>query len=180
MTNNTYPDLSAVDNIYRQNKAIMDAAAEADRTKAMDKLIAGDADLYDALDGLMAHEPDHPDALWQNARDALQNASARIKGDKDRANQSSAPTDLVTAAKVVVGIWAMDRNRETERMDKAIHRLSAAIDLTPPLLDKGADVTNKLVELAHQYLSDLRYPPSADSKERRIERIEAVLKEIVP
>ncbi len=35
-----------------------------------------------------------------------------------------------------------------------------------------------LTELAHQYLSDLRYPPSPDSKERRIERIEAVLKEV--
>ena len=34
-----------------------------------------------------------------------------------------------------------------------------------------------LTELAHQYLSDLRYPPVPDSRDRRIERIEAVLKE---
>ena len=180
MTDNTYPDLNAVDNIYRQNKAIMDAAAKADRTKAMDALIAGDADLYDALDGLMAHKPDYADTLWQNASEALENASARIKGDKDRATQSSAPTDLVTAAKVVVGVWAIDRDRETERMDKAIHRLSVAIDLTPALLETAPDVTNELLELAHQYLSDLRYPPAQDSKERRIERIEAMLKKVQP
>lgn len=32
-----------------------------------------------------------------------------------------------------------------------------------------------LLELAHQYASDLRYPPTADSRERRLERIAAVL-----
>lgn len=33
----------------------------------------------------------------------------------------------------------------------------------------------ELLELAHQYASDLRFPPTADSRERRLERIAAVL-----
>lgn len=35
-----------------------------------------------------------------------------------------------------------------------------------------------LIELAHQYASDLRHPPSADSRERRLERIAAVLAKV--
>jgi hypothetical protein len=35
-----------------------------------------------------------------------------------------------------------------------------------------------LVQLAHQYASDLRHPPSADSVERRLERIAAVLAKV--
>jgi len=33
----------------------------------------------------------------------------------------------------------------------------------------------ELLELAYQYASDLRHPPTADSRERRLERIAAVL-----
>lgn len=36
----------------------------------------------------------------------------------------------------------------------------------------------ELLELAHQYASDLRHPPSADSRERRLERIAAVLAKV--
>jgi len=32
-----------------------------------------------------------------------------------------------------------------------------------------------LLDLAYQYLSDLRYPPTSDSRERRIERIQHVI-----
>jgi len=35
-----------------------------------------------------------------------------------------------------------------------------------------------LLTLAHQYASDLRHPPSADSVERRLERIAAVLAKV--
>jgi hypothetical protein len=35
-----------------------------------------------------------------------------------------------------------------------------------------------LIALAHQYASDLRHPPSADSCERRLERIAAVLAKV--
>lgn len=35
-----------------------------------------------------------------------------------------------------------------------------------------------LVELAYQYQSDLRHPPTADSRERRLERIAAVLAKV--
>jgi hypothetical protein len=35
-----------------------------------------------------------------------------------------------------------------------------------------------LIALAHQYASDLRHPPSADSVERRLERIAAVLAKV--
>lgn len=33
----------------------------------------------------------------------------------------------------------------------------------------------ELLDLAYQYLSDLRYPPTSDSRERRIERIQQVI-----
>lgn len=33
----------------------------------------------------------------------------------------------------------------------------------------------ELLDLAYQYLSDLRYPPTGDSLQRRIERAEAVI-----
>ena len=35
-----------------------------------------------------------------------------------------------------------------------------------------------LIALAHQYASDLRHPPSADSRERRLERIADVLAKV--
>jgi len=35
-----------------------------------------------------------------------------------------------------------------------------------------------LLELAYQYQSDLRHPPTADSVERRLERIAAVLAKV--
>jgi hypothetical protein len=48
--------------------------------------------------------------------------------------------------------------------------------MTTPL--SGNDLSNELVELAYQYLSDLRYPPQGDSKERRIERIKRALEAV--
>ena len=33
----------------------------------------------------------------------------------------------------------------------------------------------ELLDLAYQYLSDLRYPPTGDSLQRRIERAEAII-----
>jgi len=102
------------------------------RAEAMGVLIPGDADLYD-MQRRGGYVP------------PMRTASARIKGDKDRSAQSSAPTDL-----------------------------------TSPLLETAPDISNELLELAYQYLSDLRYPPSPDSRERRIERIEDVLKQVQP
>ena len=46
------------------------------------------------------------------------------------------------------------------------------------LIERLQTQRDKLVELAYQYLSDLRYPPSGDSKERRIERVKTVLEAI--
>lgn len=40
---------------------------------------------------------------------------------------------------------------------------------------KAMAASKELLELAHQYASDLRHPPTADSLERRLERIAAVL-----
>jgi len=45
-------------------------------------------------------------------------------------------------------------------------------------LERERDKTADLVQLAHQYASDLRHPPSADSVERRLERIAAVLAKV--
>jgi hypothetical protein len=44
--------------------------------------------------------------------------------------------------------------------------------------DHSRDVSKELLELAYQYQSDLRHPPTADSVERRLERIAAVLKKV--
>jgi|GEM_PF-4484462 len=43
------------------------------------------------------------------------------------------------------------------------------------LIVRAVNNHDALVELAHQYASDLRHPPTADSRERRLERIAAVL-----
>ena len=40
---------------------------------------------------------------------------------------------------------------------------------------KAMAASKELIELAYQYQSDLRHPPTADSRERRLERIAAVL-----
>lgn len=40
---------------------------------------------------------------------------------------------------------------------------------------KAMAASKELLELAYQYQSDLRHPPTADSVERRLERIAAVL-----
>lgn len=60
-------------------------APDCSRGRAMDDLIAGDADLYDVQRRGEYVPP-------------MRNASARIKGDKDRSIQSSAPTDIRAAA----------------------------------------------------------------------------------
>ena len=193
MTDNTYPDLNAADNIYQQNKAIIDAAAKAE---AMDALIAEDVDLYNALADLMAHKPDHADTLWQNASDALETASARIKGDKDRLASRAPPleydhTQDGTAnferafAEIERLMGALERaNAQTEQFErdyylKCDEQERDRKDAAAFMGKRDADML-VLTELAHQYLSDLRYPPSPDSKERRIERINAVLKEVQP
>ena len=147
-----------------------------DRTKAMDALIAGDADLYDALDGLMAHMPDYADTLWQNASEALEKASARINGDKDRENPVERPQ--------LEYDHTLEGTANFERALSYVRSLEADADFSNSqyafFMAERGDHLNMLVELAHQYLSDLRYPPAPDSKERRIERIEAVLKQVQP
>ena len=40
---------------------------------------------------------------------------------------------------------------------------------------KAMAASKELIELAYQYQADLRHPPTADSRERRLERIAAVL-----
>lgn len=39
------------------------------------------------------------------------------------------------------------------------------------LMAEAAEVIRQLVDLAHQYANDLRYPVAPDSKERRLELI---------
>lgn len=43
---------------------------------------------------------------------------------------------------------------------------------------KAMAASKELLELVYQYQSDLRHPPTADSIERRLERIAAVLKKV--
>ena len=43
---------------------------------------------------------------------------------------------------------------------------------------KAMAASKELIELAYQYQSDLRHPPTADSRERRLERIAAVLAKV--
>jgi len=43
---------------------------------------------------------------------------------------------------------------------------------------KAMAASKELLELAHQYQSDLCHPPTADSVERRLERIAAVLAKV--
>lgn len=43
---------------------------------------------------------------------------------------------------------------------------------------KAMAASRELLELAYQYASDLRHPPTADSLERRLERIAAVLAKV--
>ena len=132
MTDNTYPDLNAVDNIYRQNKAVMDAAATA---------------------------------------------SARIKGDKDRENPVEHPHEPKYD-------HTQDGTANFERALSYARSIWSQADLInsgyAAFMAERGDHLNMLAELAHQYLSDLRYPPAPDSRERRIERIEQVLKEVQP
>lgn len=37
-----------------------------------------------------------------------------------------------------------------------------------------------LLALAHQYANDMRYPPTADSRQRRLAAVEAVLAKVKP
>ena len=217
MTDNTYPNLSDVDNIYRQNKAIIDAAAEADRTKAMDELIAGDADLYDVPETIplawryerksngtvVVEAPNNRWASTSGWTETPLYASARITGDKDRENPVERPHEPEydhkqdgTANFDRALLYASYHEVESERLTKALHRANAQTeqferdyylkcdeherDMKDAVIFMGKRDAQieALTELAHQYLSDLRYPTSADSKERRIERIEAVLKEV--
>lgn len=129
------------------------------------------------------------------------NASARIKGDEDRAAQSSAPTDLEydhtqdgTANFERALLHASYHEVESERLVKALERANAQAEQFErdyylkcdeherDMKDAAAFMGKRdahiglLTELAYQYLSDLRYPPSPDSKERRIERINSALK----
>lgn len=71
-----------------------------------------------------------------------------------------------------------------ERALSKVRALENAADLSnstyAAFMAERGDHLRVLTDLAHQYLSDLRYPPSSDSRERRIERIEAVLREVQP
>ena len=71
--------------------------------------------------------PHDPDCETLQAAVRTEAMDALIAGDADLYDVSD---DVAMAAKVVVGTWTMNRNRETERMDKAIHRLSVAIAST--------------------------------------------------
>lgn len=46
------------------------------------------------------------------------------------------------------------------------------------LIVRAVNNHDDLLALAHQYASDLRHPPSAESVERRLERIAAVLAKV--
>jgi len=46
------------------------------------------------------------------------------------------------------------------------------------LIVRAVNNHDDLIALAHQYASDLRHPPSAESVERRLERIAAVLAKV--
>lgn len=175
------------------------------RTKAMDALIAGDADLYDTAGGAMTPEqcvmvcPQcEGDGTYADGTDeaacsttctrcegngwivdvhSFNYASARIKGDKDRATQSSAPTEPEYD-------HTQDGTANFERALAYARSFEAQADLAnstyAAFMAERGDHLNMLTELAHQYLSDLRYPPAPDSKERRIERINAVLAMVMP
>lgn len=103
-------------------------------------------------------------------------ASARIKRDKDRESPVERPQ------------LEYDHTQEgTANFERALSQVRAlenAADLSnstyAAFMAERDDHLRVLTDLAHQYLSDLRYPPSSDSRERRIERIEAVLREVQP
>ena len=103
-------------------------------------------------------------------------ASARIKRDKDRERPVERPQ------------LEYDHTQEgTANFERALSQVRAlenAADLSnstyAAFMAERDDHLRVLTDLAHQYLSDLRYPPSSDSRERRIERIEAVLREVQP
>lgn len=68
--------------------------------------------------------------------------------------------------------------RTGDRNDAPDSDLIASVwneDFLPLLINAPA-----LVVLAYQYRNDLLYPPSADSRERRIAAIDALLKEVLP
>ncbi len=147
----------------------------ATRAAVLDELIAGDADLYDANTWYSQAQLDEIKRFARHDRDCSSRkgiykdaacdcgfeaasapiASARIKGDKDRENPVERPQPLEIA-------------------DDLSNSTYAAF-----MAERG-DHLRMLTDLAHQYLSDLRYPPTGDSRDRRIERIEAVLKEVQP
>lgn len=134
----------------------------------------------------------------------LRTASARIKRDKDRENPVERPqleydhTQEGTANFERALLHASYHEVEAERLTKALERANAQTEQFErdyylkcdeherDLKDAAAFMGKRdahiglLTDLAYQYLSDLRYPPSSDSRDRRIERIEAVLKEVQP
>ena len=213
MTDNTYPNLNAVDNIYRQNKVIMDAAAKAEAMDALPPMRSqAAARLASDMIAGSVKSPDWPENV-QRLQEAqsrgeyvppMQAASARIKGDKDRDNPVERPqleydhTQDGTANFERALLYASYHEVEAERLTQALERANAQTEQFErdyylkcdeherDLKDAAAYMGKRdaeieaLTELAHQYLSDLRYPPSSDSKERRIERIKAVLKQVQP
>ena len=99
-------------------------------------------------------------------------AYARIKGDKDRENPVERPHEPAYN-------HTQDGTANFERALSYASSIEAHADLQNSayvaFMAERGDHLNMLVELAHQYLSDLRYPPAPDGKERRIERINEVL-----
>lgn len=66
-------------------------------------------------------------------------------------------------------------------LDEAERYRQGVYDHTPAVqafAKHRTDAIADLLELAYQYQSDLRHPPTADSRERRLERIAAVLAKV--
>ena len=157
----------------------------SDRTKAMDELIAGDADLYDAPAAWLydfggfraAYIKRHEDLVEDGYPETPLYASARIKGDKDRENPVERPHEPEYD-------HTQDGTANFERAMSYARSIESQADLKnsayAAFMAERGDHMVMLVELAHQYMSDLRYPPAPDSKERRIERIKAVLAKVQP
>jgi hypothetical protein len=122
------------------------------RRKAMDELIAGDVDLYDAPEATLL--------AWRYECMSVGIVVVETPGNRWASTIGWTEISRYASARIK---GDKDRENPVER---------------PQPLETQADLSNELVELAYQYLRDLRYPPFGDSKARRIERIKTVLEAI--
>ena len=173
---------------------------------ALAELIAGDADLYDLQHGSMTPEQcvmvcpqcegegTHADGLDEAACSTIctrcesngwivdvhsyEYASARIKGDKDRLASRAPPLEYDHTQDGTANFERANAQAEQFERDYYLKCDEHERDMkdAATFMGKRDAHIELLTELAHQYLSDLRYPPSPDSKERRIDRITAALK----